>query len=155
MILKHGYGAEAARSNQDIETIQARAGGIHAIVIRWLTGLLIFVLCLWMLAGIGELVVGLYGAVSGNWRQAGEHMIVSVLVILALLEIMRTLLAYQKLGRVRVTFIIDTALVVLIGELIGLWFGEYSPQKVLLSLGVIATLVILRNITAGHPIPDS
>jgi hypothetical protein len=63
--------------------------------------------------------------------------------------------AGRQLGRVRVTFIIDTALVVLIGELIGLWFNEYSPQKVLLSLGVIATLVILRNITAGHPIPDS
>ncbi len=155
MSLNHGSNAEAAHSNKDIEIIQAQAGDIHAIIIRWLTGLLIFVLCLWMLAGIGKLVIDLYGAVSGDWRRAGEHMIVSVLVILAQLEIMRTLLAYRKLGRVRVTFIIDTALVVLIGELIGLWFSEYSPQKVLLSLGVIATLVILRNITAGHPIPDS
>jgi uncharacterized membrane protein (DUF373 family) len=67
--------------------------------------------------------------------------------MLALLEVIRTLQAYLALGRVRVTFILDTALVVLIGELMGLWFREYSPEKVLLGLGVIVTLVILRIVT--------
>lgn len=44
----------------------------------------------------------------------------------------------------RVVFILDTALVVLIGELMGLWFRDYVPKKVILSLGVIAILTFLR-----------
>jgi hypothetical protein len=61
--------------------------------------------------------------------------------------------AYLKLGRVRVTFILDTALVVLIGELTGLWFREFAPEKVVLGLVVIVTLVVLRIITARYS-PD-
>jgi hypothetical protein len=30
----------------------------------------------------------------------------------------------------------------------GLWFREYAPEKVLLGLGVIVTLVTLRIVTA-------
>ena len=30
----------------------------------------------------------------------------------------------------------------------GLWFREYAPEKVLLGLGVIVTLVVLRIVTA-------
>jgi hypothetical protein len=57
---------------------------------------------------------------------------------------------------VRVTFIIDAALVVLISELIGLWFKEYAAEKVLLGLGVIVTLVALRIVTAHYsPEPRS
>ena len=68
--------------------------------------------------------------------------------MLAMLEVIRTLQSYLVLGRVRVTFILDTALVVLIGELMGLWFREYAPEKVLLGLGVIVTLAVLRITTA-------
>ena len=81
-------------------------------------------------------------------------MIINALVLLALLEVIRTLQAYLKLGRVRVTFILDTALVVLISELMGLWFREYAPEKVLLGLGVIVTLVVLRIVTARYS-PES
>jgi uncharacterized membrane protein (DUF373 family) len=62
--------------------------------------------------------------------------------------------AYLALGRVRVTFIIDTALVMLIGELMGLWFREYSPEKVALALAVIITLTALRIVTSRYS-PDS
>lgn len=124
---------------------------VYSLIIRRLTGLLIAVLCLWVVAGIGDSLWELYRAwVETSWRASAEHMIVNVLIILALLEILRTLQAYLDLGRVRVTFIIDTALVVLVGELIGLWFNQYQPLKVLLSLAVIGALVGLRIVTASH-----
>jgi uncharacterized membrane protein (DUF373 family) len=122
----------------------------YAVIVRRLTGFLIVVLCLWMLAGVADLLWELYRAWTGTWRASAERVIVNVLIILALLEILRTLQAYLELGRIRVTFIIDTALVVLVGELIGLWFNEYLPLKVLLSLAVIGTLVALRIVTANH-----
>ena len=103
-----------------------------------------------MLAGIVRLVIDLYLGLMDKWTHAAEEIIVSTLIMLALLEIIRTLQSYLELGRVRVTFILDTALVVLIGELIGLWFKDYTPFKVLLSLAVIATLVMLRIVTAKY-----
>ena len=117
-------------------------------LVRVLTGLLIVALCLWMGAGIVNVVLDLRQSLSSNWAGVAERAIIDALIMLALLEVIRTLQAYLKLGRVRVTFILDTALVVLIGELMGLWFKEYAPEKVLLGLGVIVTLVALRIVTA-------
>jgi len=116
-------------------------------LVRALTGLLIAALCLWMLAGALHMFAALKELLTEPWPAIAEHMIVHALIMLALLELIRTLQAYLTLGRVRVTFILDTALVVLIGELMGLWFREYSPEKVLLGMGVIVTLVILRIVT--------
>jgi len=120
---------------------------LYPALIRILTGLLIVVLCAWMLVGGINMVLALGNAFGNGWASAAEHMIINALILLALLEVIRTLQAYLKLGRVRVTFILDTALVVLISELLGLWFREYAPEKVLLGLGVIITLVVLRIVT--------
>ena len=119
-------------------------------LVRSLTGLLIIALAIWLIAGIVKLMLGLYGGLTGAWAHSAEEMVVSTLIMLALLEIIRTLQAYIELGRLRLTFILDTALVVLISELIGLWFKDYTTIKVLLSLAVISTLVVLRIVTAKY-----
>ena len=123
------------------------ADAIYPSLVRLLTGMLIVTLCLWMLAGVVDMVLGLREILTAGWASVAEHAIIKVLIMLALLEVIRTLQAYLKLGRVRVTFILDTALVVLIGELMGLWFKEYSSGKVFLGTGVIAILVALRIVT--------
>jgi uncharacterized membrane protein (DUF373 family) len=122
--------------------------GLYPALIRLLTGFLILVLCVWMLAGSISILRSLPMVFEHGWAGAAEHAIIDALILLALLEVIRTLQAYLRLGRVRVTFILDTALVVLIGELMGLWFREYAPEKVLLGLAVIAALVALRFVTA-------
>jgi uncharacterized membrane protein (DUF373 family) len=119
----------------------------YPLLMRGLSGLLIAALCLWILAGVLHLVTGLGRGGNGAWAHAAEQAIIHALLMLALLELIRTLQVYLTLGRVRVTFILDTALVVLISELMGLWFRELAPEKVLLGLGVIATLVALRIVT--------
>ncbi len=123
-------------------------------LVRALAGLLILTLSLWMLGGIAQLLLGLRELRNNLWAGLAEQVIINSLILLALLEVIRTLQAYLMLGRVRVTFILDTALVVLIGELIGLWFREYSPEKVLLGLGVIVALVVLRIVTTRFS-PDT
>ncbi len=75
-------------------------------------------------------------------------MIKDVLIILALLEFIRVLESYLSLGRVRVTFIIDVALVVLIGELIGFWYRQFNMHEVLLGISVISVLIVLRIVTS-------
>jgi len=115
--------------------------------VRVVTLLAMLAVGLWMLAGIARLFLNLPDALTHDWVGVAERVIIHSLVLLALLEVVRTLQAYLTLGRVRVTFILDTALVVLIGELMGLWFREYAPEKVLLSIGVIVALVVLRIVT--------
>jgi len=121
---------------------------VYPLMVRTVTGMLIVVLCLWMLAGVINTLWEVRNAIGAGWAGTTERVIVNALIMLALLEVIRTLQAYLKLGRVRVTFILDTALVVLIGELMGLWFKEYDVEKVMLGLGTIITLVILRIATA-------
>jgi uncharacterized membrane protein (DUF373 family) len=117
-------------------------------LVRLLVALLMIALTLWMAAGIVQFTFGLYKVIDNGWAKLAEHAIINSLIMLAMLEVIRTLQSYLVLGRVRVTFILDTALVVLIGELMGLWFREYAPEKVLLGLGVIVTLAVLRITTA-------
>ena len=116
--------------------------------VRVVTGLAIVALLLWMLVGMANLLVQLYENSLTLWTIAAEGSLVDALILLALLELVRTLQVYLQLGRVRVTFILDTALVVLISELMGLWFKEYAPEKVALSLVVIGVLVGLRIATS-------
>jgi len=121
---------------------------LYAALLRLLAGGLIFVLCLWILAGIVHMAMELDRLIYDGWASTCEQVISESLIILALLEVIRTLQAYLKLGRIRVTFILDTVLVVLIGELMGLWFHHYNAGKVVLGLAVIALLVLLRIVTA-------
>lgn len=130
------------------------AASVYPTLVRTLTGILILVLCLWMSAGVVNLVLNLRHIYTLGWSGVAERAIIDTLIMLAILEVIRTLQSYVHLGRVRVTFILDTALVVLISELMGLWFREDAAEKVLLGLGVIVTLVVLRVSTARFS-PDS
>ncbi len=74
--------------------------------------------------------------------------------MLSALELIRTLQSYLLLGRVRVTFILDAALVVLIGEQINLWYDEYQTSEVIINISVISILTVLRIITTKYS-PDT
>jgi uncharacterized membrane protein (DUF373 family) len=122
----------------------------HACVVRLLVSLLMIVLYLWMLGGAIQLSYSGVQAWYTGWAKHAESMIKDVVIILAALELIRTLQSYLKLGRVKLTFIIDAALVVLIGELISLWYRSFTTREVLLSLVVIVILVGLRIVTARY-----
>ncbi len=104
-------------------------------------------LYLWIGAGILNLILSLLDIVKNGWAHVAERIIVDVVLILALLELIRILHSYLVLGRVKVTFILDVALVVLIGELIGLWYKEYTLLEVGLHIAVITILTLLRIVS--------
>jgi uncharacterized membrane protein (DUF373 family) len=116
-------------------------------MVRFLVGGLMICLGLWLAGGIIKLTYHLYLTWSGDWTHQAEQMVVDVVINLAILELVRTLQSYLELGRVRVTLILDATLVILIGDLIGLWYREYTPAEVLLSLAVIGMLALLRIVT--------
>ena len=125
----------------------------HGKIIGFLVGILMLAIYFWIIGGIVSLSIDLYGKFLSDWAHAAEKMIREVVIMLAALELIRTLQSYLTLGRVKVTFILDAALVVLIGELISLWYGEYSTAEVIVNISVIAVLTILRIITTKYS-PD-
>jgi uncharacterized membrane protein (DUF373 family) len=117
---------------------------------RYLVSGLILCLGLWIAGGIYQLLYQLVVAFETDWSHLAEKMIIDAVILLAVLELIRTLQSYLALGRVKVTLILDAALVVLIGELISLWYREYTTREVMLSLTVIVILTLLRIITVKY-----
>lgn len=125
----------------------------HTKIIGLLVGVLMICIYLWVVTGVISLLIHLYQLLFTDWVHGAERMIKEVVILLATLELIRTLQSYLMLGRVKVTFILDAALVVLIGELISLWYDDYSISQVIVNVSVISLLTILRIITTRYS-PD-
>ncbi len=119
----------------------------HSRIVGFLIGILMIAVYLWMASGFINLMVNLYHSYPDNWTHGAELMIKDVVIILASLELIRVFQTYLLMGRVKVTFILDVALVVLIGELISLWYSEYSVNNVFMNVFVISILIVLRIVT--------
>ncbi len=119
----------------------------HSSIIGFFIGILLLAIYLWMAYGFVNLLANLYHSFPDHWSHGAEKMIKDVVIILASFELIRVFQSYLLIGRVKVTFIIDVALVVLIGELISLWYAEYSVNKVIMNILVISSLIALRIIT--------
>jgi len=124
--------------------------GFFNLMIRILVGGLMLTLGLWIIGGMFHLILQLYLAMTGEWGDVAEKMIIDMVIILAVLELVRTLQSYLEVGRIKVTLILDAALVVLIGELISLWYRDYTIHEVLLNLTVIVLLTLLRIVTVKY-----
>ena len=119
----------------------------HMRTIQFIVGVLMLALYVWIAAGVLSLLLNLPEILKIGGAQIAEHIIVDIVLILAMLELIRILQSYLSLGRVKVTFILDVALVVLIGELIGLWYKEYTFVEVGLHIAVITMLILLRIVS--------
>ena len=72
-----------------------------------------------------------------------RQVIVNALMLLALVEVFKTTVTYFREGRVKVTFIVDTILVVMLTEVISQWFRGGDWQVLTVLLGVLLILSIL------------
>ncbi len=73
-----------------------------------------------------------------------RHLIVDTLIILAIVEVFKTTLTYFSEGRVKVTFIVDTILVVMLTEIISKWFSEAPTSQWITLGGILIVLGIIR-----------
>ena len=86
-----------------------------------------------------------------------QRVLIGVLMLLAMVEVFRTTLAYLAEGRVKVTFIVDTILVVMLTEILSLWLKGGEGATFTLLLSVIAVLSGVRIVairfspSAGSP----
>ncbi len=81
-----------------------------------------------------------HAAVEVGLRQ----IIVDTLILLAVVEVFKTTLTYFSEGRVKVTFIVDTILVVMLTEIISLWFKDADQNRMLLLGAILLMLGVVR-----------
>ncbi len=78
-------------------------------------------------------------------------MIVDTLIILAIVEVSKTTLTYFSEGRVKVTFIVDTILVVMMTEIISKWFTKADLSQWMILGGILMVLGIIRIVAVQWP----
>jgi uncharacterized membrane protein (DUF373 family) len=117
---------------------------------RLILSLLTLTILLGLAGGVVKTFLDLRLLLSANVEVALRQVLVDTLTLLAVVEVLKTTLAYCSEGRVRVTFIIDTVLVVMLTEVISRWFtgGEW-PQFAILG-GILFTLGLLRIVAIRY-----
>ena len=73
-----------------------------------------------------------------------RQVIVNILMLLALVEVFKTTVTYFQEGRVKVTFIVDTILVVMLTEVISQWFKGGDWQALTALGGILLILSAVR-----------
>ncbi len=112
--------------------------------IKIVLSLLIITILLGLTGGVFRIFLNLQTLFNHPIEQALRHLIVDTLIILAIVEVFKTTLTYFSEGRVKVTFIVDTILVVMLTEIISKWFSEAPVSQWLTLGGILLILGIIR-----------
>jgi uncharacterized membrane protein (DUF373 family) len=118
--------------------------------IRFTLSLLIITILLGLIGGVAKTFLDLRLLLSANLEVALRHIIVDALTLLAVVEVLKTTLTYCSDGRVRVTFIVDTVLVVMLTEIISRWFSGVGWHQFAMLGGILLTLGLIRVITVRY-----
>ncbi len=112
--------------------------------IKVVLSLLIMTILIGLTGGVLRIFINLQTLFSHPIEQALRHLIVDTLIILAIVEVFKTTLTYFSEGRVKVTFIVDTILVVMLTEIISQWFSEAPASQWITLGGILMVLAIIR-----------
>lgn len=126
---------------QNIESISSK---IFEECARIILSLLIVVILISISWAVLKTILELRALFSKDIHEALKVVMVNALTILALLEVFRTSLAYFSEGRVKVTYIIDTVLVVILTEVMVFWFKDIEYSKVLMVIALVLSLIVAR-----------
>lgn len=91
-----------------------------------------------------KILFELKGIFSLGIHEALKTIMVNSLLILALMEVFRTALNYFAEGRVKVTYIIDTVLVVILTEVMVFWFKDIEYTKIFMVIALVLSLIVAR-----------
>jgi len=117
---------------------------------RVLLSLLIGAIMLAILAGIIYTFYDLRLIFTMEFHGAFKAILIDVLTVLAVVEILRTALAYFTEGRVKVTYIIDTVMVTVLTEVMAFWYREMDWQKLAMVIILVLSLAIVRVVAVRY-----
>jgi uncharacterized membrane protein (DUF373 family) len=131
---------------------RAKLIGTAGVMPVWMKGikLVLSLLILTILVALTGGVIKTFLDIRLLWHNAVEvalrQFLVDTLILLAVVEVFRTTLAYFSEGRVKVTFIVDTILVVMLTEVISHWFKDGDLLRLAVLGGILLTLGVMRMV---------
>ena len=99
-----------------------------------------------ILAGTAYTVYDFRLIFSQPFHEAFRTILIDILTVLAIMEILRTALAYYSYGRVKVTYIIDAVLVTTLTEILAFWYKDIQWEKLFMALALVLSLAFVRII---------
>ncbi|HBA88558.1 MAG TPA: hypothetical protein DCZ75_11435 [Geobacter sp.] len=108
--------------------------------------LLIVVILLAIVAGIGCTFYDMRLIFRQDFHSAFKTIMVDMLTVLAIVEVLRTALAYFTEGRVKVTYIIDTVIVTVLTEVMAFWYKNIDWNEVAMTIALVLSLAFVRII---------
>lgn len=121
-----------------------KVSGLFQYAVRAVLSILLIVILATILWAILKTFLELKTIFGHDMHDALKLVMVNSLTILALLEVFMTTLAYFSEGRVRVSYIIDTVLVVILTEVMVFWFKEIEFTKIAMVIAIVLSLIIAR-----------
>lgn len=94
--------------------------------------------------GIIRTLIDLQLFLHHNVEESLRQLLLNVITLLAVVEVIKTIMSYLTEGRVKVTYIVDTVLIVMLNEVISLWFKGPSFYSVLVLIIIISLLIMVR-----------
>jgi uncharacterized membrane protein (DUF373 family) len=128
---------------RDLDLIEIWTWGIKGVL-----SLMIVTLLAALTGGVVKTLLGLWMLADHQAEIVLRQVIIDMLMLLALVEVFKTTVTYFSEGRVKVTFIVDTILVVMLTEVISQWFkgGDWQALSalgcMLLILGIVRVMVV-------------
>ena len=117
---------------------------------RALLSLLIGAILLAVLAGVIHAWYDLRLIFQIDFLGAFKTILIDILAVLALVEVLRTTLAYFTEGRVKVTYIIDTVMVTILTEVMAFWYKEMEWQDIGMVIALVLSLACVRIIAVRY-----
>jgi uncharacterized membrane protein (DUF373 family) len=117
---------------------------------RFILSLLTLTILIGLAGGVVKTFLDLRLLLSADVEVALRQVLVDTLTLLAVVEVLKTTRAYCSDGRVRVTFIIDTVLVVMLTEVISRWFSGGDWHQFVMLGGILITLGLMRIVAVRY-----
>lgn len=103
-----------------------------------------------ILIGIGYTFYDLRLVLHSEFHDFFRRILVDALTVLAMVEVLRTALAYFTEGRVKVTYIIDTVIVTVLSEVMAFWYQEMDWEKIATVIALVLSLAGVRIIAVRY-----
>lgn len=120
---------------------------------RALLSLLIVAILLAILMGVVYTCYDLRLIFRMDFLGACKSIMVDMLTVLALVEVLRTALAYFSEGRVKVTYIIDTVIVTVLTEVLAFWYKDTEWEKIAMVIALVLSLAFVRIVAVRFSPP--
>jgi uncharacterized membrane protein (DUF373 family) len=126
------------------DVIDLRITRFFEMSARVLLSLLITAIMLAILCGTGHALYDLRLVFNLDFHDAYRTILVDMLTVLAMVEVLRTALAYFSEGRVKVTYIIDTVIVTVLTEVMAFWYRDMEWQEIAMVIALVLSLAGVR-----------